>query len=79
MSSISEPRRLLIQKKPTRRQLLMVLAELQGLIGNAKSFHANDRDPNGFENGQNCFSVAHDLCIDASGFDNQITKIKDIK
>lgn len=56
-------------KKPNRRDLLIVITRLQGLIGQAMSLHGNDRDPHGFEKGQKLLNEAHTLCIEARGFD----------
>lgn len=58
-----------ITKKPTRRDLLLVVTELQGLIGKAMTRHANDRDPDGYEKGQKLLEQAHALCIQARTFD----------
>lgn len=55
--------------KPNRRQLLKVVSELQSLIGHAKALHANDRDPNGFENAQDLLEAALNLCHQARSFD----------
>lgn len=52
--------------------LLRVISELQGLVGRASSYHANDRDRNGHEKGQACLHTAHELCIEASSFDDQV-------
>ena len=38
-----------MKRKPTRRDLLIVIGRLQDLIGKATAAHGNDRDPNGFE------------------------------
>lgn len=58
-----------VKKKPTRRELLAVVTELQRLIGSASAYHANDRNPNGFEQGQRLLSEAFQLCLDARSFD----------
>lgn len=58
-----------IAKKPTRKDLMKVITELQKLIGTAMSRHGNDRDPNGFEKGQIALEQAHNLCIEARSFD----------
>lgn len=58
-----------VKKKPTRKDFLKILGELQRLIGKAKGLHANDRNPMGFEYGQNALEEAHELCISASQFD----------
>lgn len=38
-----------IVKKPSRQDLLKVVTRLQLLIGQAEAYHANDRNPDGFE------------------------------
>lgn len=60
---------LTVTKKPTRKELLMVITELQGLIGTALAAHGNDRNPSGFEKGQQVLQQAHELCIQARTFD----------
>lgn len=60
---------LTITKKPTRKDLLEVVTELQRLVGTAMSQHGNDRDPSGFEKGQRALQQAHELCIQARSFD----------
>lgn len=49
------------------RKLLRVIGELQTLIGAAKNYHQNDRDPGGFEKGQKSLDEAFRLCIDTTG------------
>lgn len=58
-----------VSKKPTRRDLLEIVTELQTLISKGLSLHANDRNPNGFEQGQNVLQEAFELCIAARSFD----------
>lgn len=58
-----------VTKKPTRKDLLMVITELQKLVGQAMSAHGNDRDRHGFERGQKTLEKAHELCIQARAFD----------
>lgn len=53
------------RRKPTRRDLLVVIGRLQDLIGTAIAHHGNDRDPNGFELGMGALEQGHQLCIDA--------------
>ncbi len=60
---------MIITKKPTRLDLLKVVTKLQMLVGEASTFHGNDRDPNGFEKGQQALSEAFDLCLAARNFD----------
>lgn len=63
---------LTLAKKPTRKDLLAVITELQNLVGTAMSAHANDRDPAGFEKGQKALEQAHELCILARSYDPPI-------
>jgi hypothetical protein len=53
--------------------LLRTIMELQNLIGLASGLHGNDRNPNGFEKGQDALKEAFDLCIEAQRFDNPST------
>jgi hypothetical protein len=45
------------------RKILLMVQEIQGLIGKARNNHQNDRDPQGFEKGQEQLQQAFDLCI----------------
>lgn len=54
-----------VKKGPTRKQLLGLLGKLQTMLGEASAFHANDRNPDGFEKGQNIIHEAFELCIKA--------------
>lgn len=58
-----------ITKKPSRRELLKVITELQTMISRGRSLHANDRNPHGFEQGQNILEEAFNLCLDARSYD----------
>ena len=58
-----------IDKKPDRRTLLKVVSELQNLLGDAMTYHGNDRDTQGFELGQQTLMKAFDLCVRARSFD----------
>ena len=58
-----------IIKRPTRRQLLQVITELQEIIGEAAIAHGNDRNPNGFEQGQKKLKEGFNLCILARSYD----------
>lgn len=60
------------RRRPTRRDLLVVIGRLQDLIGETDHRHGNDRDPNGFERGQRALKLAHKLCVDARSFDPPI-------
>jgi len=48
------------------RRLLIVIGELQSLIGSAETNHNNDRDQMGFQNGQIALRKAFQLCIEAT-------------
>jgi hypothetical protein len=52
-------------KKPSRRDLLRVIAAVQHLIGEARGDHANDRDPEAFERAQTTLARAIDICDEA--------------
>lgn len=56
-------------KKPSRSDLLDVVAHLQGLIGRAKSAAVNDRSPNRMAEIISPLDRAFDLCIEATAFD----------
>lgn len=56
-------------KKPTRGQLLDVIGDLQDLFGRAEAAHADDRDPNGFSDGQQTLREGFGLCVEALSFD----------
>lgn len=58
-----------ITRKPSRKQLLRAIGELQMLIGDAIAFHTNDRNRHGFEHGQKALRKAFEICIDARSFD----------
>lgn len=58
-----------ITKKPSRKDLLKVIGELQNLVGSAHGLHGNDRNRMGFEEGQKKLEQAHELCIQARSFD----------
>jgi hypothetical protein len=58
-----------IKRKPTRRDLLKVVAELQGLIGEAMGAHDNDRDPDAQLKVRQPLEKGFDLCIQAQSYD----------
>jgi hypothetical protein len=58
-------------KKPTRRDLLIVIGRLQRLIGLAGSKN-HDRNPNRFAEVTAALDAAHNLCVDARSFDAPI-------
>lgn len=56
-------------KKPTRADLLDVIAHLQGLVGNAKGAAQNDRSPNRMAELISPLDRCFDLCVEALSFD----------
>lgn len=58
-----------VTRKPTRLDLLKIVAELQTLISKGRTLHGNDRNPNGFEQGQIVLQEAFNLCVEARSFD----------
>lgn len=64
------------RRKPTRKDLLVVIARLQDAIGEARMYYEDDRNPNGLEQGRAVLTRAHDLCIDASSYDPPKSKLR---
>ncbi len=60
------------RRRPTRRDLLVVVGRLQDLVGSALICHGNNRDPDGFEKGQQVLQEAFDLCTEARSQDPPI-------
>lgn len=58
--------------KPTRQDLLRVLGRLQTLVGNAIGTAHNDRAPNRLANLVVVLEEAHNLCIDAQGYEDPV-------
>jgi hypothetical protein len=58
-----------VKRKPTRRDLLVVVGRLQDLTGEALAKHGNDRNPDGFEQGMLALNEAFQLCIEATAQD----------
>jgi hypothetical protein len=56
-------------KKPSRADLLDVIAHLQDLIGRAKGAAHNDRSPNRMAEIVSPLERGFDLCVDATSFD----------
>lgn len=54
--------------EPTRRDLLLVIGELQNIIGNLKACD-HDRNPRRQDDKDPLFAAAETLCIDARSFD----------
>lgn len=65
-----------VPRKPTRRDLLVVIGRLQDIVSSAESCHGNDRDPNGFEKGQDLLKRAFRLCVSALGSDPPLEEDK---
>ena len=61
------------------RKLLIVIGELHSLVGTARAFHENDRDPNGYVKGQGVLTQAFELCLDATSEYEPITQRKERK
>lgn len=60
------------RRKPTRRDLLVVIGRLQDLIGRASSHAGNDRSPNRLANTQGTLDEAVQLCVEARCYDPPI-------
>lgn len=58
-----------IKKKPTRKELVAAIQELQGLIGRAKGAAWNDRNPNRMADIQIPLEQAFDLCVESLSFE----------
>lgn len=59
--------------KPTRRDLLLVIGELQGIIGEISGAYLNDRGPDRAQLVMDAVSRGERLCIQARSFDPPIT------
>ena len=46
--------------------MIIVVGELQSLIGRAKESHYNDKDPHGFQKGQEALKEAFEICINTT-------------
>jgi hypothetical protein len=58
----------LVRSRPTRRDLLIVLGQLQTIFGEAKGV-SNDRNPNREHDLQAKLQEGFDLCLGARNFD----------
>jgi hypothetical protein len=58
-----------LRRRPTRRDLLVVVGRLQDLVGRVRAAHSDDRDPEAFEKGARALDEALELCIEAAGKD----------
>lgn len=56
-------------RKPTRRDLLVVIQRLQQLAGRAKHAAMNDRNPERMRDLLRYTEEAEQLCLDAQSFD----------
>lgn len=56
-------------RKPSRADLLDVIAHLQNLIGRAKSAALNDKSPNRLAEIVSPLDCGFDLCVEATSFD----------
>lgn len=61
-----------MKSKPSRTDLLRVIARLQHLVGDAKGTAWNDRDPNRMANLDAVLTEAFDLCLEAQQFDEPV-------
>ena len=62
-----------VRRRPSRADLLRVIARLQHLVGVAQGVAMNDRDPNRSAKVAKALAQAHDLCIEARGYDDEVT------
>jgi hypothetical protein len=61
-----------VRRRPTRRDLLLVIGELQGLIGALAATYGNDRAIDRATGMETLAEKAHQLCIAARSFDPPI-------
>lgn len=64
-----EPSAVRVTRKPTRKDLIRLVTELQDLIGEALAAHDNDRDPDSQLKVRTPLSTGFDLCVQARSFD----------
>lgn len=62
--------------KPTRRQLLAYLSEIQNAIGDAGCCSLDDRNPDRAKILANALKRAHQLCIDAQSHDRPVSIVE---
>lgn len=60
-------------KKPTRHDLLLVIGELQDIIGSLGATYLNDRGPERAEPIQDLVKRGMDLCVQARSYDPPLT------
>jgi len=61
------------RRRPTRRDLLVIIGRLQDLIGRASAAHCDDKNRDGFELGMKALAEAHELCIEAARRDPPVS------
>ena len=62
------------KRKPTRRDLLIVIGHLQTIIGTAKGIGQNDRNPNRAAQLTGALEAGFNLCLEALSQDKPIYK-----
>ncbi len=60
-----------MKRKPSRRDLLIVIGRLQDLIGRANSLN-NDRNPNKQASVDGFLNEAHQLCVEVRSYEPPI-------
>ncbi len=60
-------------KRPSRVDLLLVIGDLQGLVGDLAAA-ANDRNPNRARDIAELSARAHSLCVEARSFDPPVER-----
>jgi hypothetical protein len=60
-----------MRRKPTRRDLLVVIGRLQDLVGRVGTA-MNDRNPRRADDVAESLGAAHQLCVDARSYDDPI-------
>ena len=60
------------RRKPTRRDLLVVIGRLQGLIGDINANVWNDQDQHSLEAVDKAIKEAFSLCVESRGWDPPI-------
>lgn len=58
-----------MKRKPTRRDLLVVIGRLQDLVGQAKAGYWNDRSPDRADAVVKPLEEAFDLCVEVTSQD----------
>ncbi len=60
-----------MRRKPSRKELLMVIGNLQTIIGRAISAD-HDRNPNRAAQVNGALAVGHRLCIEARSYEDEV-------